>query len=155
MKPYIPDQTDLGILKLLQKDAHITYKELATRLHKSQTPIRERIERLEKLGYIRAYVALLDYRKLPDCMIAYLQVQIREHSMDALNEFQIGVCQFSEVVECSQTTGAFDFILKIVCRNMHAYNDFLTQKLAGLNNVGTLNSSVVIKQSKNETALPL
>ncbi|WP_316825951.1 MULTISPECIES: Lrp/AsnC family transcriptional regulator [Pedobacter] len=155
MESFRPDQTDFGILKLLQQDAHLTYKELAARLHRSQTPIKERIEKLEKYGYIKSYVALVDYRKIPDCMMAYLHVQITDHSVAAISEFQQGICGFTEVVDCCHCTGSYDFILKILTRNMNTYNEFLTQKLGLLNNVGAMNSSIVIVQTKHETAIPV
>ncbi|TCD28596.1 Lrp/AsnC family transcriptional regulator [Pedobacter psychrodurus] len=154
MESFSPDQTDFGILKLLQKDAHLTYKELAFKLHRSQTPIKERIEKLERNGYIKCYVALVDYRKVPDCMMAYLHIQLNDHSQEALSKFQEGVCNFPEVVDCCNCTGAYDFILKIITRNMNTYNEFLIHKIGKLNNVGSLNSSVVIAQIKHDTAIP-
>jgi len=155
METYIPDETDIGILKYLQQDAKLTYKELAHKLNRTQSPIQDRVRRLEKLGYIRSYVAIIDYNKMKDCMMAYVQVQLNNHSVDALQSFQEGVAVFPEVLECCHTTGGFDFILKIITQNMQTYKHFLWHKLGKLENVGSVNSSVVIGQSKSETALPV
>lgn len=155
MEAYIPDETDIGILKSLQVDARLTYKELAHKLNRAQSPIMDRVKRLERLGYIRSYVAILDYSKLRESMMAYIQVQLNSHSIEALRSFQEGVAEFPEVLECSHTTGGYDFILKIITHNMQTYNHFLWHKLGMLKNVGAVNSSVVISQTKNETAVPV
>ncbi|WP_316738403.1 Lrp/AsnC family transcriptional regulator [Pedobacter aquatilis] len=155
METYILDSTDYGILKYLQQDARMTFKELAHKLNRSQSPIQDRVKRLEKLGYIRSYVAIIDYSKMRDCLMAFIQVQLKDHSVNSLSEFQQGVCDFEEVMECSHTTGGYDFLLKIVTHNMQTYNHFLWHKLGTLQNVGAVNSSVVIAQAKNETAVPV
>jgi len=155
MELYSPDQTDRDILTLLQKDARLTYKELAAILHLSKSPIQERVKRLERLGFISSIVALIDPNKFDNCMICYLQVQLTNHSVNTFKLFQQEINKLDEVLECYHTTGGFDFMLKVVARNMIAYNDFLTNKLGRLDNIGTLNSSLVITQAKRETALPI
>jgi Lrp/AsnC family transcriptional regulator, leucine-responsive regulatory protein len=155
MELYSPDQTDRDILTLLQKDARLTYKELAAILHLSKSPIQERVKRLERLGLISAIVALIDPDKFDNCMICYLQVQLTDHSVHTFKLFQQEVSKFQEVLECYHTTGGFDFMLKVVARNMNAYNDFLINKFGHLENIGTVSSSLVITQVKRETALPV
>ena len=88
-------------------------------------------------------------------MISYLQVQLTNHSVNAFRLFQQEVSKLDEVLECYHTTGGFDFMLKVVAKNMIAYNDFLINKFGRLDNIGTLNSSLVITQAKRETALPV
>jgi len=154
MESYYPDQTDLAILKLLQKEARLTYNEIGRRLHKSKSPIIERIKRLEKLGYIRGYVALLDYELLRDCMMAYVHIRLLDHSGTALKEFQSAVSSYPEVLECCHTTGEDDFILKVVTSSLQSYNAFLRQKLDSLPNIGQVSSSMVLAQSKHSTAVP-
>lgn len=154
MESYYPDQTDLAILKLLQKEARISYNEIGRRLHKSKSPIIERIKRLEKLGYIRGYVALLDYELLRDCMMAYVHIRLLDHSGVALEEFQSAVASYPEVLECCHTTGEDDFILKVVTSSLQSYNAFLRQKLDRLPNIGQVSSSMVLAQAKHSTAVP-
>lgn len=155
MESYILDDTDFGILNHLQMDARLTYKELAHKLNRSQSPIQDRVKRLERLGYIRCYVALVDYERLRQCMMAYVQVSLKDHGADALQVFQEQVCCFTEVLECHHTTGGHDFLLKVVVSNMQSYRDFLWQKLGQVLNVGSVNSSVVIGQAKLQTAVPV
>ncbi|KIA96543.1 hypothetical protein OC25_02005 [Pedobacter kyungheensis] len=154
MESYYPDQTDLAILKLLQKEARLTYNEIGRRLHKSKSPIIERVRRLEKLGYIRGYVALLDYELLRDCMMAYVRVRLNAHSGAALEEFQAAVTAFPEVLECCHTTGEDDFVLKVVTSSLQSYNAFLRQKLDKLPNIGQVSSSMVLAQTKHSTVVP-
>lgn len=155
MDSYVLDDTDFGILNYLQQDARLTYKELAHKLNRSQSPIQDRVKRLEKLGYIRGYVALVDYDRLRSCMMAYLQVQLKDHAADALERFQGEVCLYPEVLECHHTTGGYDFLLKVVTNDIRHYREFLWQRLGKVANVGSINSSVVIGQAKLQTAVPV
>jgi len=154
MESYYPDQTDLAILKLLQKEARLTYNEIGRRLHKSKSPIIERVRRLEKLGYIQGYVTLLDYDLLRECLMAYVHITLKEHSQEALITFQQSASAFAEVVECCHTTGANDFILKVITRDLKSYNVFLRDKLGVLPNIGILNSAMVLAQAKNAMTVP-
>lgn len=88
-------------------------------------------------------------------MIAHLQTKLTIHTVQALERFLESVGKFEEVRECYHTTGGFDFILKVATTGMMGYNIFLTKKLGWLENIGTVNSSLVINQFKRETAIPL
>lgn len=154
MESYYPDQTDLAILKLLQKEARLTYNEIGRRLHKSKSPIIERVRRLEKLGYIQGYVTLLDYDLLRECLMAYVHITLKDHAQESLMAFQQAASVFPEVVECCHTTGANDFILKVVTRNLQSYNAFLRDKLGLLPNIGMLSSAMVLAQAKNAMTVP-
>lgn len=81
------DKEDLVILEMLQEDARVTHKEIGNRLHKSVTPIHVRVKRLEEEGYIKKYVAIVDPAKVGRGLIAYTQVQLKEHSQAALASF--------------------------------------------------------------------
>ena len=100
MEKYCPDQTDLDILKLLQKDGRRTYKELSYYLKKGKSTIQERVKQLEHAGYIASSVASVDPNKFESCITTYLQVQLNSHSVHALQQFQQDVGKFSEVLEC-------------------------------------------------------
>ncbi len=151
------DQTDIGILKLLQEDARLTHKELAARLNKSVTPIHIRIKRLQDEGYIKRYAAILNPKKINRGLIAYMQVQLKVHSEHSLRTFQKEAIKLQEVMECYHMTGAFDFLLRIAIGDMNEYNDVLMNKLANLPDVGTMQSFFVLSEGKNESAyhLPL
>ncbi|MDN5285237.1 MAG: winged helix-turn-helix transcriptional regulator [Mucilaginibacter sp.] len=149
------DAIDLGILQLLQNDARLSHKELAYKLNKSVTPIHVRIRRLQKDGYIKRYATILDPKKIGRGLIAFTQVQLKEHSQDTLLTFQREVVKLSEVMECYHMTGAFDFLLRIAISDMNEYNELLMNKLSKLRDVGTMQSFFVMSEAKNETAYVL
>ncbi|PTS96337.1 AsnC family transcriptional regulator [Pedobacter sp. HMWF019] len=149
------DETDKGILNLLQKDAHLTIDQLAKQLKKSKTPIFQRMKRLKELGYIKAFVALLAQEKINPLFIAFPHIHLTSHTEAVLRQFQDQVTQFPEVLECYHLTGNVDFMLKIVLPDMHAYNNFLREKLASLPNIGNVHSYLVLSQAKHDTAFPL
>lgn len=155
MNNVILDQIDLDILRLLQKDARLTNKELAVKLHKSSSTMFERVNRLKDQGFIKGSLMVINREKFDDLWITFTQVQLNDHSGEALTAFQNEVIQFSEVLECYHTTGAFDFLLKIVVSDMAAYNRIIVQKLANLKNVGSLQSCFVVNEAKRDLAYPL
>ena len=149
------DKEDLVILNLLQQDARITHKEIGNKLHKSVTPIHVRVKRLEEEGYIKKYVALVDPVKVGRGLIAYTQVQLKEHSQEALAAFQREVVKLAEVLECYHMSGIFDFLLRITISDMNAYNELLMTKLSKLPDVGNMQSFFVLSAAKQETAYPV
>ncbi|WP_316788555.1 Lrp/AsnC family transcriptional regulator [Pedobacter frigoris] len=149
------DPVDVEILKLLQMDATLTNKELAFKLSKSIATIHERIRRLKEQGYIKRIVAILDRKKINKNLIAFSQVLLKEHTASTLYAFENDVAKFSEVMECFQMTGAFDFILRIATSDMDSYHLFLRNKLATLPNISTVQSFFVLSETKSETAYPL
>lgn len=155
MTKSIPDQTDLGILNLLQNDARLTHKELGHRLHKTITPIHIHVKKLEEQGYIKRYAAIVEPKKVGLNLIAFTQVQLKQHVQESLRSFQQEVVKLPEVMECYHMTGAFDFLLKILVEDMDSYSDLLTSKLSILPDVGTMQSFFVMTEVKNEIALPL
>ncbi|ADY50618.1 transcriptional regulator, AsnC family [Pseudopedobacter saltans DSM 12145] len=146
------DTTDTKILNLLQQNARLTNKQLALELQKSPTSIFERVRKLEEKKYIKRYVAILDAHRIERKLTAFTHVQLKEHSQTILMNFAKEVVKFHEVMECYHMTGAFDFFLKIAVKDMEAYHDFLMNKLSKLSDIGTLQSSFVMSEAKNETA---
>lgn len=149
------DPIDLGILRLLQQDSKSTIKEMAAELGLTVTPVYERIRRLERDGYIEGYVALLSREKIDLSLIAYCNVSIKEHATHYIKLFEREVLSLSEVMECYHVGGGFDYLLKIVVRDMDAYQHFISDKLAALENIGRVQSSFVMKEIKHSTAYPL
>ncbi|MCX2476066.1 Lrp/AsnC family transcriptional regulator [Pedobacter sp. MC2016-05] len=155
MEEYYLDEVDYSILEILQTDSRITNDDLGRKLHRSKTPIFERVKRLERLGYINAYVTLIDYAKLRECMMSYIHVKLADHSIEALQQFANQASSFPEVMECAHLTGGTDFLLKVVTKNMEHYHEFLFRKLGKLPNIANLNSSIVIGQSKSNPVIPI
>lgn len=151
----ILDATDLRILQMLQEDAKVTTKEIAAQLHITTTPVFERIKRLEKDGYIGKYVALLDRKKMGLVLVAYTNVSLKEHNTEFLLHFEQAVRSLPEVVECYHIAGLFDYLLKVVVKDMEAYQQFVVNKLAALENIGKVQSSFVMTEIKYTTSLHL
>jgi Lrp/AsnC family leucine-responsive transcriptional regulator len=149
------DDTDRKILLYLQYDAKLTNKEIADKLGKSVTPVYERIRRMEREGMIRRYVALVDRHKAGISLLAYTNVQLKEHSYQMLKAFEKAVVKLEEVMECNHMTGSYDYLLKIGVRDMQEYQEFIINKLSRLANIGTVQSSFVMTEIKQETALHL
>src|SRR3954466_522426 len=145
------DATDWQILRLLQKDASLTNKEIAFELSRSVATVHERVRRLKEEGYIKKVVALLDRKKINKGLIAFSQVLLHDHTAQTLASFEKEVAKFPEVMECFQMTGTFDFILRIATSDMDAYHDFYRNKLATLPNITTVQSFFVLSETKSIT----
>lgn len=149
------DVTDRAILQLLQEDAFLTNKEIAARLHLSPTPIFERIRRLEREGFVVRYTALLERKSLGFNLLVFCEVSLKEHKRDFLETFEREIALLPEVLECHHITGAFDYLLKVLARDMDDYQHFLKDKLAALDNIGRVESHFVMTEVKNTVQLPV
>lgn len=149
------DEIDCRILALLQEDASLNAADVAKRVGLSQSPCWRRIARLEQAGFIRRRVALLNRKQLGLGVVVFAQVKLARGSRDALGEFEAAVRSFPEVQECYMLMGDTDFLLKIVTRDVEAYEEFLRHKLARLPAVGGVRSSMALTPVKESTALPL
>ena len=149
------DKNDLEILKLLQVNARITVKEISEKIHLSTTPVHERIKRLEQSGVIKQYVTLLDYNKVDRSLMVICYVSIKEHSKTAGVKFIKAINDLTEVIECYSISGEFDFMLKVLCRDMNAYYDFHVNKLSNLDNMGNVQSVFVMGVIKDTRQVSL
>jgi len=154
MEHYCLDEVDYSILKILQNDSRITYNEMGRKLNRSKTPLLKRVKRMERLGYIQSYVTLLDYSKISSCLMSYVSIKLSDHSIEAMESFAADATALPEVMECVHLTGNVDFLLKVAARNMEHYNELLFRKLGKLDNIASLNSSIILGQSKNSPAIP-
>lgn len=146
------DETDRQILKFLQEDAKLTTKELATRLNLSPTPVYERIRRLENDGVIKKYVALVNRELIGMNLMVLCNIRLKEHERQAGMKFVNAIREMSEVVECLNISGDYDFMIKVVVPDMRSYQSFIMNKLASLENIGSTQSIFVMSEIKNETA---
>ncbi|MCB0639464.1 MAG: Lrp/AsnC family transcriptional regulator [Lewinella sp.] len=153
MKPL--DEHDRRLLQLLQKNAKLTHKELAADLGLTLTPVYERIKRLEREGYIKSYVALADRQHLGLQLMAFCNVSLEEHQTAYLRRFEKDVRALPEVIACYHIAGAFDYLLQVVTENMGGYQRFVTEKLAALPHIRQVQSSFVMTEIKETTALPI
>ncbi|NVK85097.1 MAG: Lrp/AsnC family transcriptional regulator [Cytophagia bacterium] len=146
------DAVDIKILEILQGDARITTKALADQLNLSTTPVFERVKRLERDGLIKKYVALVDNKKLGLRLIAFISISLTKHSRSYLEKFVNEVSQYPEVMECYHIAGNYDFLLKIVVKNMEVYETFILNKLSTIANLGHVQSSFVLSENLHSTA---
>lgn len=146
------DTVDIKILEILQGDARITTKALADQLNLSTTPVFERVKRLERDGLIKKYVALVDNKKLGLRLIAFISISLTKHSRSYLEKFVKEVEQYPEVMECYHIAGNYDFLLKVVVRNMEVYETFILNKLSTIANLGHVQSSFVLSENLHSTA---
>ena len=144
------DQTDLKILRILQQNARLTNKELAAQVNLSTTPVFERLKRLERNGYIKKYVAVLDAEKLNRGFIVFCNVKMRRLSKEIARDFMERMLNIPEVTECYNISGQFDYMLKIHAPDMRYYQEFVLNQLGTIENLGTLESTFVMDTVKLE-----
>ena len=144
----ILDETDLQILKTLQKNAKLTTKELADAVHLTPTPVFERQKRLEKKGYIKKYVAILDPEKLNQGLLVFCKVKLTQINHEIADAFVRRIQRIPEVTECYNTSGAYDYLLKVRARDMKQYQEFVLTKLGDIDHVGAIESTFVMSEVK-------
>ena len=149
------DRIDVEILKILQVDSTKAIKDIAKEVGLSATPTYERIKRLENDGIIKKYIAVLDGIKIGLDIVVYCNVRLKEQSKEALESFEHSVANLTEVLEVIGLSGNYDYMLKIVSPNIHAYNDFLMNVFSTIPNVGQFHSNIVLGDVKSNTPFPL
>lgn len=149
------DQIDKSILKELQKNSKLTTKELATAVNLSPTPVFERQKRLEKEGYIQKYVAVLDSEKVGNGMIVFCNIKLKQHTREHGAKLIEALNKMEEVTECYNTSGDYDFMIKIYVQNMKDYQDFVMNKLGDIDSIGSLHSIFAIGEIKNSHTVPV
>ena len=149
------DEIDLQILKTLQKNAKLTTKELAEAVHLTPTPVFERQKRLERQGYIRKYVAVLDPEKLGMGLQVYCKVKLKQINREIAEAFARRIMRIPEVTECYNTSGAYDYLLKVRARDMKQYQEFILTKLGEIDSVASIESTFVMSEVKQNAGIPL
>lgn len=149
------DATDLKILKILQQNCELTTKELAARINLSSTPTFERKKRLERLGFIRGYMAVLDGEQIERGFVVYCNVTMRQINKDIATQFATAVQEWKEVTECYNVSGDFDYLMKICCSSMKQYQEFILNKIGAFPHVAHLQSIFVMGTLKFAYGFPL
>jgi len=149
------DKIDITLLNLLQNNTKLNTKELAQKVGLSVTPTYERIKRLEKQGYIKHYVAILDRKLIDKNLMVMSFVSLILHSRDMQIEFEKSVIEYAEVIECFHVTGSYDYQLKVVVSDMEEYQSFIKNKLSSINNIANVQSSFVMSSLKDTTSIPI
>jgi Lrp/AsnC family leucine-responsive transcriptional regulator len=149
------DTTDENLLALLQQDAKQTIKSLAFKLNLSVTAVHERIKKLERNQIITQYVALIDKNRVNKSFMVLCHLKLNEHTRENIKRFEKEVTQLPEVMECYHVSGDYDFILKILVKDMPAYRQFLVDKLTALSGIGSTQSTFIIDEVKETTQIAL
>lgn len=151
----ILDETDKAILRILQKNSHLTVKELAERIHLSPSPTFERQKRLERLGYIDRYMAVVNPQNVGNNILVLCNIRLKQHTQELIQEFMDAVQHIDEITECYNTSGDFDFLIKVYIKDMKSYQQFMLHKLGTIPCVGSLNSIFVIDHTKSTRGVPI
>jgi len=149
------DRTDRRILDLLQREGALPVAEVATRTGLSTTTCWRRIQQLEHSGVIRGRVAVLDRSALGLDVTIFAHVKLSTQGRDAIAAFAEAIRERPEVLDCYTTMGEWDFMLRVVTRDIKAYEAFYLDHLSKLPNVQSINSSVTVTVIKETTVLPI
>ncbi|WP_266365672.1 Lrp/AsnC family transcriptional regulator [Tellurirhabdus rosea] len=149
------DAIDQKILKLLQEDARLTIQEIGQQINLSKTPVHERIKRLEREGVIDRYVMLVNKKKLGNTLMVYCQVTLDKQTRDTFADFDQAAASLPEILECNRVSGSFDYLLKIIVRDMESYNQFYQNRLSVIPGILHISSFFVMAEVKNTTVVPV
>lgn len=145
------DEIDLKILRILQEDSKKTTKEIAELLNLTASPVYERTRKLEKKGYIKKYVAILDKKLIHRPVTVICMVTLRYHNEGFIDKFERQIKALEDVQECYHMAGKVDFFLKINLQSLEVYHEFVRSKLSKIENIGVLESYFVLKEMFHTT----
>ena len=148
------DEKDIQILAALQADGRIPNVDLAKKIELSPPSTLDRIRRLENLGIIRKYSAVLDSDKLGFKLMALTFISLSLHQEQPIERFRTAVKDMPEVLECLHISGEFDFLLKIVVKDMKAYELYVREKLTKIKGIAKIQTSFVLGVTKDTSELP-
>ncbi len=149
------DPFERKILAILQTDSSRSNADMAEEIGLSEAPCWRRVQRLKKAGYIRAQVSLLDRRMVGLNAQVFAMVKLTAVGRSNLSEFSDAIRQFPEVLDCYVLMGSVDFMLRIVTKDIEAYERFFFEKLSQVPGVEDVNSMVALSEIKSTTELPL
>jgi len=150
------DRYDRRILEELQKDGRISNQELAERIGLSPSPCLRRVRALEESGLVHGYRALLDANKLGLSLMALIHISMDRHTPERFTNFEEKIAALPEVLECLLITGQdADYQLKVVVKDMDAFQALLLEKITRIEGVSGVHSSFVLRRVVDKTALPV
>jgi Lrp/AsnC family transcriptional regulator, leucine-responsive regulatory protein len=149
------DRHDVLLLAELQRDSRQTVQQLAAAAGLSSTPCWKRVKEMESAGIIRGYTALVDREKVGLTLAVLAEVNLTRHNEDDVRRFEEAVAAAPQIVSCYATTGQADYVIKVLVPDIKSYEAFLHDTAFKLPGVTHVRSSVVLKEVKAETRLPL
>jgi len=153
--PNTLDRIDTQILAILQRDSNRTTKSIAKALGMTTSPVFERIKKLEKEGYIKKYVAILDNKKIGLKLTVFIGITLQGHTRSYLEKFVTEINNFPEIIECHRVSGNFDYLLKLVVEDIEAYETFIISKLTLLPYLGNVQSLITLSTGKETNEIDL
>jgi len=149
------DDIDRTILGILQADGRTTIADLARAVGLSSAATHARVRGLERDGLIRGYVALVDRERAGFDLLCFVSVSLQLHRPNLVASFPRRVAEIPEVLECHHVTGEYDYLLKVVVRGRHELERFIVDRLTPIPGVAKVQTSLVLRELKATTALPL
>jgi len=149
------DGIDRKLLVALQEDARLTSEELGRRAGLSPSPCARRVRNLEAAGIIKGYVAVVDQAKVGLPISVFVSIKLERQREEELDRFASAVARWPEIVDCYLMTGQRDYLLRVVVKDLPAYETFLKRKLTRLEGVASIESSFALGQVKQSTVLPV
>lgn len=149
------DPIDRRIIAALQSDGRMTAQELADRVGLSSSPCARRVRLLEERGVITGYTAVIDQDLVDLPISVFASIKLERQREEELERFNTAISRWPEVVDCYLMTGQRDYLLRIVVRDLHAYDRFLKEKLTRLDGVASIESSFALSQIKRSNQLPI
>lgn len=147
------DAIDTKLIQLLQNDSKQTNKQLSNKLNLSITAIYERIKKLENNGVIDKYVALVKKEKVDKAFVAFCQIKLEKHTQEYVVKFEKEVIKLTEVLECYHISGDYDYLLKVLVKDIKAFREFMVNKLTSISHIGSTHSTFMINEVKHTTAI--
>jgi DNA-binding Lrp family transcriptional regulator len=149
------DGIDAKILHLIQGNAALSVADIADKVGLSSSPCWRRIKRMEEVGIIKQRVTILDRKKLGLDFEVFVAVKLSLPNRINMEKFEKAIARMPEVIQCASVTGAVDFMLRVVTKDMHSYEDFLREVLLSIDLISDVQSRIVLRQSKDSNAIPL
>ena len=146
---------DRKILRALQQDGRMTIQALAEGVGVSASSCLRRIRQMEEAGIITAYSATVDQKAVGLPVSVFISIKLERQRAEELDRFGAAIAGWPEVMECYLMTGQFDFLLRVVCADLEAYEQFLREKLTQVEGVASIESSFSLGQVKYSRVLPL
>ena len=149
------DEIDYRILEVLQRDGRIANRDLADQVGLSPSPCLRRMKELERSGVIQRYVAILDPAAVEQALQAIVEVRLDNQTNTAVARFEKEIMRYPQVLECYLLAGDWDYVLRVVARNLEDFREFCVNSLAKMPGVSNVKSNICMKQVKYSTALPI
>ncbi|TAH26883.1 MAG: Lrp/AsnC family transcriptional regulator [Cytophagales bacterium] len=142
------DEIDKKILSILQKNAKITNAQLSNDIGLSPAPTLERVRKLEQTGVIKSYHARINHELLGINIGVFVQVSFHSHSKNDILSFVQKINLIPEIIECYHVTGSSDILLKVLAKDIANYHEFLLSKLVDIEEIGKMESLVILANYK-------